>query len=115
MTLFEMLPALLWLVGAGVRLYRQLRFYQMEEYKAGRYLRWMTSDRARWLPARPIIAALLGGVLAVMFSEGGTLLPTVIASGAAVAGSIPPSEGEIKKPLRRTPRAIRLFVVSLAL
>jgi hypothetical protein len=51
-----LLPFLIWLVGACVRIYRQARFYQIEEYMSLRYLRWLVSVRERWLPNRPLVA-----------------------------------------------------------
>ena len=52
--------AAVWLIGAWLRIYRQARFYQIEEYLSGRYLRWVLGERARSLPPRPIAAWILG-------------------------------------------------------
>jgi UDP-N-acetylmuramoyl-tripeptide--D-alanyl-D-alanine ligase len=110
-----LIVTLIWLVGAGIRIYRQMRFYQIEEYKTGRFLRWTFSRRERWLPNRPVVATLVGGILSFMLSEGGVFVPTAIATIAAVAAVFPPSEGEIKKKFNRTPRAVRLLVVAVLL
>ena len=32
--------AAIWLIGAWLRIVRQARYYQIEEYMSGRYLRW---------------------------------------------------------------------------
>lgn len=106
---------LIWFGGACVRIYRQMRFYQLEEYKIGRYLRWTFGKRERWLPNRPLIATIIGGILSFMLSEGGVFLPTLIASIAAMAAVVPPGEGEIKKRFNRTPRATRLLVMAVLL
>ncbi len=111
-TLLLLLIAFIWLIGAGVRVYRQARFYQIEEYMSGRYLRWLLADRARWLPSRPALAGVIGVALAVVLSEGGATLPALIAIVAALIAVYPPDEGEIKKKFRATPRAKRLLGAS---
>ncbi len=113
--LLLLIIALIWLGGACVRIYRQARFYQIEEYKSNRYLRWLFAVRARWLPNRPLAAWLIAALLGVLFSEGGALLPGIIHLGAAVTGVQPPDEGEIKKRFNRTPRATRLLAIALGL
>ena len=50
------LIALVWGIGACLRIYRQARFFQIEEYMNGRYLRWAFAERDRWLPRRPLMA-----------------------------------------------------------
>ncbi len=104
--------AAIWLVGACLRIVRQARFYQIEEYMSVRYARWLFSERERWLPNRPTLAGVIGVALAVILSEGGSLVPAVIAAIAAVVASLPPNEGEIKKKFRATPRAKRLLGAS---
>ncbi len=106
--------AFIWLIGACLRVYRQARFYQIEEYMSGRYLRWLLADRSRWLPSRPALAGVIGVALAVVLSEGGATVPTVIAIAAALIAVYPPDEGEIKKRFRATPRAKRLLGASFA-
>ncbi|NDJ63346.1 MAG: UDP-N-acetylmuramoyl-tripeptide--D-alanyl-D-alanine ligase [Chloroflexi bacterium] len=101
---------LVWLAGTRHRIYRQARFYQIEEYMSGRYLRWVAASRERWLPARPALAWLIGTALIVVLSEApGDLLPTLIALASAGVAVWPPTIGEIKKPFRATPRARRLL------
>ena len=41
MTFSALLIAVIWLIGACLRVYRMARFYQIEEYMCGRYLRWL--------------------------------------------------------------------------
>lgn len=115
---FILLIFLTWLVGTCLRVYRQARFYQIEEYMSRRYLRWCLAQRERWLPRRPIIAWLAGVILGLILSEApGSVLLTIIGVITAVVAVWPPDEGEIKKPFRATPRAKRLlgasFVVTL--
>ena len=50
-TLFLLIITLIWLVGTCLRIYRQARFYQIEEYMSARYLRWLF---ARPLPSRQV-------------------------------------------------------------
>jgi hypothetical protein len=35
----------IWLIGAWIRVCRQARFYQIEEYMSLRYLRWIAARR----------------------------------------------------------------------
>ena len=100
----------IWLVGAWLRINRQAQYYQIEEYMSRRYLRWLFADRARTLPARPLLAWLIGILITIAPSE--TLadqLPLVILSITATVAIIPPSEREVKKPLIRTQRVKRLL------
>jgi UDP-N-acetylmuramoyl-tripeptide--D-alanyl-D-alanine ligase len=110
-----LLILLIWLIGTWIRIYKQARFFQIEEYMGGRYLRWWRSEQGRWLPNRPVIAWLAGVVLGFILSEApGTILLTIIGIIAAVIAIWPPDEGEIKKPFRATPRAKRLLSASFA-
>ncbi len=110
--LLLLIIAVIWLIGTCLRIYRQARFYQIEEYMNVRYARWLFAERERWLPNRPTLAGMIGAALAVILSEGGSLFPAIIAGIAAVVASIPPDEGEIKKKFRATPRAKRLLGAS---
>jgi UDP-N-acetylmuramoyl-tripeptide--D-alanyl-D-alanine ligase len=114
MNLLVIIVLAIWVAGACVRIYRQARFFQIEEYMNLRYLRWILSVRERWLPTRPVVAWLLGSALPVVFSEGGAVLPFIIGSAAASAAAVPPGEGEIKKRFRKTARAKRLLAASIA-
>ncbi len=108
--------ALLWLVGTGFRLYRQVRFYQIEEYMSGRYLRWLFVRRERWLPARPVTAWIAGAVFGFILTEApGEIMLVLIGCITAILAVWPPRENEIKKPLRLTPRVRRMLGAALAL
>lgn len=112
-TLFLILIILAWLAGGMLRIYRQARFYQIEEYKSGRYLRWWLAKSDRWLLQRPLMAFLVGGALAFFLSEAPeSPLPGIIALAATVIAVWPPKEGEVKKAFRRTERATRLLAAS---
>ena len=103
---------LIWLVGAIVRIYRQARFYQIDEYKSNRYIRWIFSERPRWLPTRPSIAFVVGAVLAFFTDSipGETaIVPYIASTIAALVAIYPEDEGEIKKQFVRTQRAIRML------
>jgi len=107
------LIALIWLGGALVRVYKQARFYQIEEYKSGRYARWVLAKQERILPRHPLIAWFMGAVLAFFLSEApDSFLPPLIGAIASVIAVWPPDEGEIKKRFNRTPRATRLLGAS---
>lgn len=100
----------IWSAGAAHRLYRQARFYQIEEYQSLRYLRWLFSSRARWLPTRPLLAALAAAGSVIIFGEApGLLLPAALALISAIIGAVPPPLGEIKRKFTPTNRAKRML------
>ncbi len=106
----------IWLAGAWIRIYRQARFYQIEEYMSLRYLRWIAARRNRWLPTRPALAWLFGSAMLMILTEApGSFVPVLISVIASAAGIIPPEEGEIKKQFRPTPRARRLLGAALSI
>ncbi len=109
------LISLVWLAGTCLRIYRQARFYQIEEYMSGRYLRWLFSARARWLPGRPFAAWAAGVVLTVLMSEApGNLVPVLVGLVTAAIAVWPPPLGEVKKPFRATARAKRMLGAAFA-
>jgi UDP-N-acetylmuramoyl-tripeptide--D-alanyl-D-alanine ligase len=112
--------ALIWFIGACIRIYRHARFYQIEEYMGWRYLRWLVRERERWLPNRPLMAWFIGAAVGVFLGEApGSVLPHIIGIIAAIIAVVPPDEGEIKRKFSRTQRATRLlgaaFVVAALL
>jgi len=115
----EILQAMLaavWLLGAGLRIVRQARFYQIEEYMSGRYLHWAASRRERWLPARSISAWMLGIAVGALLAEApGSSLPLIVALLAAIVAILPPRESEVKKSLAVTPRMKRLLLSACAI
>lgn len=111
-TLLMTLVALVWLVGTILRIYRQARYYQIEEYKSNRYLRWWFAERGRWLPQRPVAVFFVGAILSFFndsIPDETAIVPYIVAMIAAAIASYPPNEGEIKKPFVRTERATRLL------
>ena len=108
--ILQIIIALIWLIGTWTRVYRQARYYQIEEYMSDRYLRWLFADRMRWLPTRPVMTWVIGAAVGLMLAEApGAVLPGIIAAAATITAVWPPDEGEIKKPFRRTQRATRLL------
>lgn len=110
--LLSLLLVAIWLGGALVRVYRQARFYQIEEYKSGRYLRWLIAERERILPRRPLIAVVVAvglNVFTDQVPDGIAIMSWLIAWVASVIAVWPPDEGEIKKRFNRTSRATRLL------
>ena len=110
------LVVVVWLAGTIARIFRQARYFQIEEYKNGRYLRWIFGHRARWLPNRPVLAPLIGLAFGLLMSEapGDLLLGFLGLTMAAIAGW-PPRNREVKKPLRATARARRLLATAFIL
>ena len=114
--MFMIIIALIWLVGSYYRIYRQARYFQIEEYMNGRYLRWVIAQRPRWLPNRPAIITLVGIAATLMLSEApGDLLPGLIGTLMAAGAVWPPRDAEIKKPLRLTSRVKRLLGTAFVL
>jgi UDP-N-acetylmuramoyl-tripeptide--D-alanyl-D-alanine ligase len=112
----QIVIALIWLAGTCLTIYRQARFYQIEEYKSGRYARWYFSERSRWLPRRPVLVWVIGTAIGFFLSEApDSILPGVIAVIVALVAVWPPDEGEIKKAFRRTPRATRILGAAFVL
>lgn len=115
------LIALTWIVGTGFRIYRQARFYQIEEYMSLRYLRWLFGERERWMPLRSL-GAFAGGMLFAFMSDSIpgeiALIPYIAALVAAHIAVWPPREKEIKRKFVRTARVSRIlgtaFVLSAA-
>ncbi|MYD08454.1 MAG: UDP-N-acetylmuramoyl-tripeptide--D-alanyl-D-alanine ligase [Chloroflexi bacterium] len=100
----------IWLIGAWLRILRQSRFYQIEEYMSRRYLRWLLRDWRRALPLRPLAAWMAG--VAFVFARGdatGSHLPFLVALVAAAIAAVPPATTEEKSPLVVTQRLKRLL------
>jgi len=101
---------LVWLAGTCARVYRQAHYFQLEEYKNLRYLRWTLARRERWLPGRPLAAGLAGAAALFLLAEApGSPLPVMIGLIAGVIAGWPPRRAEVKKPFRATGRAKRLL------
>lgn len=112
------LVALIWLAGTIYRIYQQARYFQIEEYKNIRYLRWIFAERLRWLPTRSAAVVFVGLALTVMLAEApGDLLPSLLGMVIAAAAVWPARQKEVKKAFRATSRAKRLlgtgFVVAV--
>lgn len=107
---------LIWLIGGGIRIYKQARFYQIEEYMSDRYTRWLFSDITRWLPRRPIAAWFVGGALGLFLGEApNSVIPEILAIIAAMIAAYPPDEGEIKRAFVRTQRVARMLAASFVI
>ena len=94
--------AVVWLIGAWLRIYRQARFYQIEEYMSGRYLRWVLARPLAIAPARPIAAWILGLAIGSLLAEAPDgIVPQIIAVIAAIVAVIPPRQRRSQASLRR--------------
>lgn len=115
--MFELaIIGLIWIIGTCARVYRQARFYQIEEYMNGRYLRWVFARRERWLPTRPVAAWAAGIIAMLLLTEApGTFMLTLIGVITALVAVWPPRAGEIKKGFRPTGRAKRMLGAAFAL
>ncbi len=100
----------IWLIGAWLRLLRQSRYFQIEEYMSRRYLRWLLRDWRRVMPLRPLAAWMAGLAIGLVRGDAsGSYLPLLVASVAAAIAAVPPAAGEEKKALVITPRVKRLL------
>ena len=101
---------LIWLIGAWLRLLRESRYYQIEEYMSRRYLRWVLADWRRALPLRPLAAFIAGLVIGLVRGDAsGSTLPFLVAIVAAAIAAVPPASGAEKKSLVITQRVKRLL------
>lgn len=110
--------ALIWTAGTNFRIYRQARFYQIEEYMSLRYLRWLFNERDRYLPLRPLGVFFVGLIFAFFndsIPEQTAILPYFIIIITAIIAVFPPREGEIKKSFVRTQRASRMLATAFGL
>lgn len=109
---------LIWFAGTCLRMFRQTRFFQIEEYMNLRYLRWYFAQPDRWLLPRSSLAVMIGMIFALTTdSIPGelSLIPFLAAILAALIAVYPPSEGEVKKRFVRTQRATRLLITMLVI
>ena len=110
--------ALVWTAGTNFRIYRQARFYQIEEYMSLRYLRWLFSERDRYMPLRPLGVFFVGLIFAFFndsIPEQTAVFPYFISIITAIIAVFPPREGEIKKAFVRTQRASRMLMTAFVL
>lgn len=106
--------ALVWWVGACVRIYQHMRFFQIEEYMPLRYFRWVFSKTERWLPARAGIALLISCIVATFIGDTIWVTSLILIIGASVV-CYPYRMAEVKKGFKRTPRATRILAGSFTL
>lgn len=114
-TLALILLALVWFGLTAARIYRLMRFYQIDEYKSNRFGRWWLARQERVLPRRALTAVAVSLALSFIFSEGGILLPALIWLAGSLAAGVLPAEREIKKKFVPTPRARRILATAFVL
>ncbi len=114
----SILIAAVWAAAAIQRVYRQARFFQIEEYMNLRYARWVLRERSRALPARPLVALIVSALIAFFSDtvpEGFSLIPFAAMLAAGVAALVPLPEPPVKKAFVRTQRALRLLITAFTL
>ncbi len=110
-----MMAILLALFWSGLVIWRirlLARFFQLEEYKTGRFLRWVFAQRERYMPLRFVIGGLAGLALAVVLLAFDVEAAIVYLLVWVTAGAIivwPEPAKEIKKRFVATQRAKRLL------
>jgi UDP-N-acetylmuramoyl-tripeptide--D-alanyl-D-alanine ligase len=118
MTLFLLGLGAIWLLAGSLWLPVILHPYQIEEYKADRFLLWLVRNPGRWLSRRKTLAWLIGSGLVFMtdtLPEGPSVVPALLAGVSAIVAAWPERPAEVKKPLRWTARARRLGIVTFTL
>lgn len=105
-----------WVIGTWARIYRQARYFQIEEYMNVRYLNWWLTNYEHLVPVRTIavfiVYMLIAGYLENQSDQIVWRLGVALGAGLAV---FPSREGEVKKPLRLTGRVKRLLGASFVL
>jgi len=110
--------ALCWMIPALLRAWRMARYYQIEEYKAERFLGWLGNKRTRWFPQPPAVMMLVGVVatsilqLAKLDSPWFNLVLWLL---VVVVVALPEPIKETKKVFVPTARAKRILGVAFAL
>ncbi len=112
----QIVLALIWLLGIWLRIYRQARFFQIEEYMSRRYLNWAWNRLRQEPPTRPVAAWLAGLALGFIMGEAPeSILPAIVAILAAAVAVTPARETEVKSALVVTARLRRILFSSCAL
>jgi UDP-N-acetylmuramoyl-tripeptide--D-alanyl-D-alanine ligase len=107
-----------WLAGAIIRIWRLARFFQIEGYDSGRYLRWWIAKSQRYLVWRALVFVGVAGLtsLALNFAGQDTKLVYLLIWGiAGVLAVWPERPKEVKQKFKVTQRAARLLVTAFAL
>lgn len=110
--------AVFWTMPAILRTWRMARFYQLEEYKSGRFLRWLAANRERWFPrmnARIMLAGIIIGFALQVIDINQPALHFLLWLLIGALLSRPERLKEVKKQFVRTQRATRLLGVAFAL
>lgn len=101
----------LWVVGAWIRIFKITRFFQIEEYMNGRFLRWWGGHFFSVLPTLALIGFMVLMVAAGLAKVSISDQPVwqVIGLIAVAVVIYPRPDAEVKKPLRLTGRVKRLL------
>ena len=112
MNLAVILISTIWWAGTLIQVYRLAHYYQIEEYKSGRFLLWMGRGWRRWLPPRSLAAVVVGlaGSLLDTIPGQANVVALVIAVAASGFAVWPASREPAKKAFVPTPRAMRMIV-----
>lgn len=114
----EQVLTLIWLGGVLLRVWQQARFFQIEEYKSGRYLRWLLARPTRWLMWRALIFVGVAYLISLALDFAGQdteALYVLVWGAAAILSVLPEPPKEVKKQFRLTQRAIRLLITAFGL
>ncbi len=121
--IFGQLLVLGWWIAGGWRVYRLVRYFQLEGYKTNRFMRWATSNRAERLyflknvgvySLYGLMCAVLSLITLDTSSKRLVAIGVLLLGMAALLGVIlRPAAPEIKQEFVQTPRAMRLLVTAI--
>lgn len=112
MPLTNLIPimGLVWVIGTWARIFKQARFFQIEEYMNVRYLNWWLNHREHVFPLRSIsLFLILTGGLWLFRERSSQILWAIVMIVTIVLTVFPDRDREVKKPLRMTGRVKRLL------
>jgi len=108
---------LLWLAGILFRIWRLARYYQIEGYNSGRYLRWLVAKPQRYIMWRALVFVGVAGLATLALELAGQdteVIYLLIWGVAGIAGVWPEPVKEVKQKFKLTQRAARLLITAFA-
>lgn len=111
--MLSLVTILIWFAGCCLRIWRQARLLQLEEYQGDRYLSRLAQRPSRWLPRRPLLVWAGGSTLLLLLAgTPESPLPATLSMALALLAARPEAPGEVRKGFRVTWRARRLLLIA---
>jgi UDP-N-acetylmuramoyl-tripeptide--D-alanyl-D-alanine ligase len=108
---------LIWLAGTILRIWQLARFFQIEGYDSGRYLRWLVGKVQRYVIWRALVfvgVAILTSLVLNLAGQDTEAVYLVVWGVAAVLSVWPERAAEVKQRFKLTQRATRLLITAFA-